>query len=385
MAKEANFAWLSANLVERESGRTIFQPYLSRELAGVRVALVGLTGEQAQTAGLLGDQAEIRSWRQVLPPLMAELVRTHAFIVLLTDLSTADCLEIVRQEPRINLIVNSSGENLNQPPRLLAPRTIIAATDKQGRKIGALEIFWTPAGEWSTGDNYHLRLQAKQTDLERARRTIEELRGRPGMDSRVGNLERRVEVLLTEIADLLGKRQEPPVSFFANTFYTMAREVTDDRAVSAVVEETKAAVAGLAVKKAAKSAAAETFRPPGFSGWPTCAGCHPRVAARWQATGHALAYSALARKNRQFDFDCLPCHVTGITPANIDRVLTLAPDLRDVSCESCHGPGRQHAENPAVQLPATTENTCRLCHVPEHDDNFTFAEDVRKIGCLPGR
>lgn len=380
LEKKSRFAWLSANLVDRQSGRTIFRPYLSRETGGVRVAIIGLTGAQISAAGLLGKKAEVKPWQEVLPALLAELEPSHDFIVLLSDLPAEDCLELARQQPRLGLIVNASGESLNQA-RLISPTTILAATDKQGRNLGFLEIFWNAGGKWSTGENYFLSLQKKQADLERTQRQIKEIPSRPEMASRIGNLERRAGLLQEEIVDLKQNLMGAPVSFFTNTFSAMVPEVADDPAILAVVEETKKAVSSLAGDKAIRSAGANTFKPAGFSGLPACAACHRSATVKWRATRHATAYTTLVRKNRQFAFACLPCHVTGINPANVDQVLALSPDLRGVSCEACHGPGRLHAENPKVKLQKVTADVCRRCHVEEHDDLFDFAADLQKLKC----
>lgn len=380
LEKKSRFAWLSANLIDRENGKTFFRPFISVDVGGARVAVIGLTGVQIRSADLLEEKAELKPWNKVLPPLLAKLKRDHDFIVLLTDLPAADCLDIARQHPRLGLIVNSSGESLNQA-RLISSRTILAATDKQGRNLGSLEIFLNAGGEWSTGDNYYLQLQEKQADLERTRRQIEQIGSGSEMVSRVGNMERRVAMLQVDIGELRQKLLGTPASFFTNTFYAMVPEVADDPEIMALVEETKEAVSVLGEKITARSAGANTFSPPGYSGGSACAACHQPATVKWRTTGHAAAYTTLVRKNRQFDFDCLPCHVTGINSANAIQVQALSPDFRGVSCEACHGQGRLHAENPEVKLKTVTEEVCRQCHVEEHDDHFDFALNLPKIKC----
>jgi 5''-nucleotidase/2'',3''-cyclic phosphodiesterase and related esterases len=41
--KEAKFPWLSANTYDIKTGETHYQPYLVRELGGVRIGILGLT------------------------------------------------------------------------------------------------------------------------------------------------------------------------------------------------------------------------------------------------------------------------------------------------------------------------------------------------------
>jgi hypothetical protein len=55
----------------------------------------------------------------------------------------------------------------------------------------------------------------------------------------------------------------------------------------------------------------------------------------------------LKRKKRDRDPTCVGCHVTGYLQPGGTRDLALATGrLRDVGCESCHGPGAEHARNP---------------------------------------
>lgn len=52
---------------------------------------------------------------------------------------------------------------------------------------------------------------------------------------------------------------------------------------------------------------------------------------------------------------CAECHAT--------VAKTLAEhEHRGISCESCHGPGREHDLNPHFQLVKLTDATCLRCH-----------------------
>ncbi|MEZ4337621.1 MAG: hypothetical protein R3B82_13465 [Sandaracinaceae bacterium] len=61
--------------------------------------------------------------------------------------------------------------------------------------------------------------------------------------------------------------------------------------------------------------------------------------------------------------------------------------LRNVGCESCHGPGSMHVANPtgaAVNVRRSPEaRTCLRCHTPEHSDRFDFAA-YRQMLIVPG-
>ena len=54
--------------------------------------------------------------------------------------------------------------------------------------------------------------------------------------------------------------------------------------------------------------------------------------------------------------------------------------LRDVQCETCHGPGSAHiaargaaARRATIRLDAPADLCASQCHTPEHSDHFDYA------------
>jgi 2',3'-cyclic-nucleotide 2'-phosphodiesterase (5'-nucleotidase family) len=88
-----------------------------------------------------------------------------------------------------------------------------------------------------------------------------------------------------------------------------------------------------------------------FVGSESCAKCHAAEFKVWQGTKHSNAMSALEKKadrpkNRQFDGECVVCHTVGFAQISGYQNDKDTPLLRNVGCESCHGPGSGHAANP---------------------------------------
>ncbi|QJW92878.1 cytochrome c family protein [Frigoriglobus tundricola] len=93
-----------------------------------------------------------------------------------------------------------------------------------------------------------------------------------------------------------------------------------------------------------------------YVGSAKCAGCHAAEFKVWknaplQILPHSKAMNTLEnvakRPNlRQFDGECVKCHSVGFDHPTgyVDNVKT--PHLRDVGCESCHGPGSGHVAAP---------------------------------------
>jgi len=89
-----------------------------------------------------------------------------------------------------------------------------------------------------------------------------------------------------------------------------------------------------------------------FVGSKKCADCHEPSYDVWKKTGHARAWETLKQLDppRNFDPECISCHVIGWHPTKHFPYETgfwsedTTPALTDVGCESCHGPGKNHVK-----------------------------------------
>jgi len=92
-----------------------------------------------------------------------------------------------------------------------------------------------------------------------------------------------------------------------------------------------------------------------YIGSEKCMGCHAQEYAKWKQTPHSHALDAL--KNiakrpglRNYDPECVQCHVVGLGYQTGYQDSERTPMLEHVGCESCHGPGSGHAANPKDKL-----------------------------------
>lgn len=118
-----------------------------------------------------------------------------------------------------------------------------------------------------------------------------------------------------------------------------------------------------------------------------CADCHVEQVASWKKTRHASAWQTIEKVDKQFDYDCTGCHVTGWSQPSGPTMASLAagPELRDVQCETCHGPGSIHVDaddadmKKTIQLRPADDLCATQCHTREHSDTFDRTAYLRDI------
>ncbi len=127
---------------------------------------------------------------------------------------------------------------------------------------------------------------------------------------------------------------------------------------------------------------------PVYIGSEACRTCHRSAYKVWKDTPHSHAYQTLvdARRPslRQYDGECIVCHTVGFGYTSGFTSEQQTPKLKNVGCESCHGPGSLHAQNPhneewqkrmnqpwrgknenAKKL--AIDNFCQSCHDTDND------------------
>jgi predicted CXXCH cytochrome family protein len=111
-----------------------------------------------------------------------------------------------------------------------------------------------------------------------------------------------------------------------------------------------------------------------------CGNCHIGQQARWQETAHAGAWEGLEKSGHAQAF-CEGCHTVSplgnITDGTGGWLASKDARYKDVQCESCHGPGLTHVQNPSkvtintVLAPlaigsANAWTGCAQCHQGAH-------------------
>ncbi|MEE3327888.1 MAG: multiheme c-type cytochrome [Myxococcota bacterium] len=123
-----------------------------------------------------------------------------------------------------------------------------------------------------------------------------------------------------------------------------------------------------------------------YVGSDACQSCHTAEFKTWEKSPHAHAVATLEAKKKASDPQCLACHTTGYgRPGGFpkDGKVSAHPDLANVGCESCHGPGGDHVPADAPKFGTILSlgdkcdscvilQICGSCHDEDNDPDFTF-------------
>ena len=135
-ADESNFPFISANLIDTTSGKPLFEPYVIKEVDGLRIGIFGLITYRAKlgTPDLLIDDPYETAKRVV-----SELKEKCDLVIALTHLGVNDDKKLAQQVPGINIIVGGHSSSKLETP-LRVNDTVILQAYLQGRYLGRLDL-----------------------------------------------------------------------------------------------------------------------------------------------------------------------------------------------------------------------------------------------------
>jgi len=118
-----------------------------------------------------------------------------------------------------------------------------------------------------------------------------------------------------------------------------------------------------------------------FAGVEACASCHAPIVEKWRQSAHARAYQTLVDADKSEDPSCVSCHVVGFYEQGGFVSIEHSPQLANVQCENCHGPRKEHVQNPFETREINPPNpaTCTSCHHGNHSPGFLYEAYWPKI------
>jgi hypothetical protein len=311
---------LSANLLDKATGKPIFDAYRIIQRSGFRIAVIGVLDPRGLGEDL-GQGLTVSDMESALARLIAEVRAKADMLVLLAFTDEASLARLAQQFYEVPIIL---GGKVSQPAQALQRenRSLIYYVSNQARALGIL------------------RLQLAGGAL-------------PG-------------VLTNEIRFLHdGIPQDKTFRDLAQTYRDEVRRT--HLAVDTVTNATADMVPG--VRTAAT-----------FVGSQRCLPCHKTAGAVWAQSAHAHAFATLLARKADADPKCVGCHTTGFGAFSGYRREFGRDKLVDAGCESCHGPGSLHVQE--RQGDTTVSFTyrplgagdCLKCHYGEFSRAFHWDE-----------
>jgi hypothetical protein len=337
---------LSANLKDKENkfpemvGSTIVS---AGQDGAPRVGFVGIVGPSVAKRSQDPD-ARFEAEEKVLPSALAALQQQGAeLLVLLYQGSVEEAKACAQQYPRFHVILrlNAEEEPSAQPDQV--GNTLIVGVGHKGRYVGVVGAYRSKV----PSPSFQLRYQLVALDPE------------------------------YETPE--GKEKENPIHALLQSY---AEEVRKGNYLAEYIQN-------------ARHPVQIDFPNATYVGSAKCQKCHEAEYAIWEASPHPHAYEALEKAKRptlrQYDGECVRCHVIGFGYASGFRNEKDTPLLKGVGCESCHGPASLHvaqhkdkqlravlnpwkrtANNNAQALANRIQDMCQKCHDPDNSTNFKF-------------
>ena len=143
----AGFPFLSANVVNKETGELHVAPYIIKEFEGLRVAIFGLTLEQAsfitKHGGILDCRNIIETAKVLVPKLRAEadiiIALAHIEFELESAHRTANAVQLAQEVPGIDVIVGGESEAALEEAKVIG-NTLSIQAGKHGLYVGRLDL-----------------------------------------------------------------------------------------------------------------------------------------------------------------------------------------------------------------------------------------------------
>jgi Cytochrome c554 and c-prime len=372
----AGAALIAANLTGKTAGA---RATLVTEVGGYKVGLCGVS--QPGEAGALPAGVQASDPHVALAKAEAELEKQGARIrVALVALGRGAALRLADSVKGFQVMIvgktfdQGEGNDAPTPPELVG-HTLVVQSPNHLQGIAVVDLY-VRGDAFEFQDASGIQLAEKKTDLEGRivvlkQRLVEWQKAGSKVKAADVAARRRDLARLEQQLAHLGTASPPKQgSFFRYSFQPVVQKLGADPVATALMQRYYDRV-----NEHNRVAFANRLPPPvpagqsGYVGDAVCGKCHKSEHKFWSTTPHAHAYATLVAVHKQYNLDCVGCHVTGYEKPGGSTV-THADKLENVQCEVCHGPGSRHAadpKNPTFIDAAPSRSLCASsCHHPPH-------------------
>jgi len=318
LAKKAKFPFVSANIVFEDTKKSLVEPWVTRvEKHGGRSLRIGILGLNRYNTAFIKGTADgrniiVTSPSEAAKRLVPELRPKVDVLIALTSMTISQSRQLAKDVPGLDLIIGANGGVLSIDTDASAGVPIVF-TGNQGKYLSEVRMQWDAAA------------------------------------GKLGEVRRRQHYLNRDYPN------DPPMH---ELVLAVLRKENDLNRASAGMTATPESIVVEGVAA--------------YAGTKACATCHEAAATVWHASAHARAFATLVEQNQDFNPECVGCHVVGLGRRGGFINAKATPQLVDVQCEACHGPGQAHADAPAPGYGAAGARSCLGCHTEENSPEFDF-------------
>lgn len=311
---------LSANLLDKATGKPIFDSCRILERGGFRIALIGVLDPRG-LGDELGEGLAVADMESALTQQLAAVRPKADLVVLLAFADEAALARLAQQFYEAHVIL---GGKVSQPAQELKRenRSLIYFVTNESRALGILRLRLTRAAP-------------------------------PGV------IAHEIRLLHDQIPQ-------------DRTFRELAQAYRDEVRRTALAVDNPANTAADMVPGVRTAAA--------YVGSQRCVECHKVSGAVWAQSEHARAFATLIARKADADPKCIACHTIGFSSFSGYRREFGRDKLVDVGCESCHGPGSLHVRQREGDKTVNFSyrplgaGDCQKCHYGEFTRPFKWDE-----------
>ncbi|MCH2693903.1 MAG: hypothetical protein MK025_04195 [Acidobacteriia bacterium] len=312
-----NGDFVSANLISEKSGNPLVSPYIIKKIFLPKQGQyfrVGFIGFSSPDKSLRKDDADY-FWEDPLISArkwLPELNRKSDFVIVLACMPNKDVIQLAIDNSNVDIFLNGFKHQWSMPTIKINDSTIIYAED-EAKSLGELSF--------SVDESNQVKIH--------------------------------------------------PLN------YRLTKKVKDDAEMGAFMLKAKAAISSqqnqLALVSSTPNKVMQKNESSNFVTSKICGNCHAKEYTIWGQSAHAHSIDVLKKEKKEFDTQCVVCHVTGSGEIGGFKNLYQSPDLVNVQCEACHGQGRKHSQDPIkVRMESLSNDSCLICHNQSNSPEFDF-------------
>lgn len=368
-------AWLVQQLDERELPHVVSNldcdgiPFVDSRLHRVgdtTIEFLSFISPSILEGKTVGEQRSVSS---MLPSCTATLPsewlashpRTTDIQIAFADL---DRNELATLSPYVDIVIETKLGKTTAHPEQLDPNTVLVGVGSKGKNLGHLTWMNTVLKSGFASSDL---TSSKEKDLKRRYTRLQQLQQQADaavedslehnkLQRQIQYTERSIGQLETDIAAI--PKVDDAIMLLSQDLVPLNRSIENDDEIERLIEIAQGDITAL------EQAIATEVYSGHYVGSESCQSCHADIYASWVKTPHAHAWATLVTAGREMDSSCFSCHSTGGGWEGGPQRPTQVGHLKNVGCESCHGPGQEHIQQNGVgsiekQVPLSV---CTKCH-----------------------